>query len=101
MNDTKSKTAWAAYLVGHGPLREPRPTELQLMRMLRYCPLLWAKEEFRGFWPEFYFYVDLNYPRSKTVSTLNCYTQTDNEELVAAQNLMLDAIFNTKSGVVQ
>jgi hypothetical protein len=33
--------------------------------------------------------------------TLNCYTQTDNDELVAAQNLMLDAIFGSEAGVVQ
>jgi hypothetical protein len=29
------------------------------------------------------------------------YTQTDNEELVPAQNMMLDAIFNMNTGVVQ
>ncbi len=39
--------------------------------------------------------------QSNAAFTLNCYTQTDNEELVAAQNLMLDAIFNTGTGVVQ
>jgi hypothetical protein len=33
--------------------------------------------------------------------TLNEYTQTDNDELLSAQNLMLDAIFNTKVAVVQ
>jgi len=32
--------------------------------------------------------------QSNVAFTLNRYTQTDNEELVAAQNLMLDAIFN-------
>jgi hypothetical protein len=65
MSETASKTAWAAYLVGHGPLREPRPIELQMMRILRYQSLLGSKEEFRGFWREFFIYVDLNYPRSK------------------------------------
>jgi hypothetical protein len=25
MREIKSRTAWAAYLVGHGPLREPNP----------------------------------------------------------------------------
>jgi len=33
--------------------------------------------------------------------TLNCYTQTDNDELVAAQNLMRDAIFDPETGVIQ
>jgi integrase len=39
--------------------------------------------------------------QSNAAFTLNKYTQTDNEELVAAQNMMLDAIFNTKTAVVQ
>jgi integrase len=39
--------------------------------------------------------------QSNAAFTLNCYTQTDNDELVAAQNMMLDAIFNTATGVVQ
>lgn len=39
--------------------------------------------------------------QSNVAFTLNCYTQTDNEELVAAQNMMLDAIFNTATRVVQ
>lgn len=39
--------------------------------------------------------------QSNAAFTLNCYTQTDNDELVAAQNMMLDAIFNTTTGVVQ
>lgn len=39
--------------------------------------------------------------QSNAAFTLNRYTQTDNDELVAAQNMMLDAIFNTKAGVVQ
>jgi integrase len=39
--------------------------------------------------------------QSNVAFTLNCYTQTDNDELVAAQNLMLDAIFNTKTGAIQ
>jgi integrase len=39
--------------------------------------------------------------QSNAAFTLNCYTQTDNDELLAAQNLMLDAIFNTRNGVVQ
>jgi hypothetical protein len=65
MSEIGSKTAWAAYLVGHGPLREPRPIELQLMRILRYQTLLGSRDEFRGFWRESSIYVDLNYPRSK------------------------------------
>ena len=65
MSETISKTAWAAYLVGHGPLREPRPIELQLMRIFRYQSLLGLKDEFRAFNGEYYFYIDLNYPRSK------------------------------------
>ncbi len=65
MSETGSKTVWAAYLVGHGPLRKPRPIELQLMRILRYQSLLGSRDEFRGFWRESYTYVDLNYPRSK------------------------------------
>jgi hypothetical protein len=65
MSETISKTAWAAYLVGHGPLREPRPIELQQMRILRYRSLLGFKEEFRALNREYYFYIDLNYPRSK------------------------------------
>jgi integrase len=39
--------------------------------------------------------------QSNAAFTLNCYTQTDNDELVAAQNMMLDAIFDTTTGVVQ
>jgi hypothetical protein len=65
MSETGSKTAWAAYLVGHGPLRKPRPIELQLMRILRYQSLLGSRDEFQGFWRESSIYVDLNYPRSK------------------------------------
>jgi integrase len=39
--------------------------------------------------------------QSNVAFTLNCYTQTDNDELVAAQNLMLDAIFGSAAGLVQ
>jgi hypothetical protein len=39
--------------------------------------------------------------QSNVAFTLNQYTQTDNEELVAAQNMMLDEIFNPETGVVQ
>ena len=39
--------------------------------------------------------------QSNVAFTLNQYTQTDNDELLAAQNLMLDAIFDTETGVVQ
>lgn len=39
--------------------------------------------------------------QSSVEFTLNQYTQTDNEELLAAQNLMLDAIFNAPPQVVQ
>jgi integrase len=39
--------------------------------------------------------------QSNAVFTMNRYTQTDNDELLAAQNMMLDAIFSTNAGVVQ
>lgn len=39
--------------------------------------------------------------QSDVVFTLNKYTQTDNEEFLAAQNLMLDAIFKTVPQAVQ
>ncbi len=39
--------------------------------------------------------------QSNAAFTLNRYTQTDNDELVAAQNLMLDAIFGPEAGAVQ
>lgn len=39
--------------------------------------------------------------QSNAAFTLNRYTQTDNEELVAAQNLMLDAIFSAGNSTVQ
>jgi integrase len=39
--------------------------------------------------------------QSNAAFTLNRYTQTDSDELLAAQNLMLDAIFETEAGVVQ
>lgn len=39
--------------------------------------------------------------QSNVAFTLNQYTQTDNDELVAAQNLMLDAIFASEAEVVQ
>ena len=39
--------------------------------------------------------------QSNAAFTLNRYTQTDNEELVAAQNMVLDAIFSTTTGAVQ
>jgi hypothetical protein len=32
---------------------------------------------------------------------MNRYTQTDNDELLAAQNMMLDAIFEAETGAVQ
>jgi len=65
MSELASKTAWAIYLVGHGPLREPRPIELQRMRIERYLSLLGSKDEFRHIWGDCYTYIDLNYPRSK------------------------------------
>ena len=39
--------------------------------------------------------------QSNVAFTLEKYTQTDNDELLAAQNLMLDAIFNTEPRAVQ
>jgi integrase len=39
--------------------------------------------------------------QSSVEFTLNKYTQTDNHELLAAQNLMLDAIFKTEPRAVQ
>ena len=39
--------------------------------------------------------------QSNAAFTLNKYTQTDNDELLAAQNLMLDAIFNAETKAVQ
>jgi integrase len=39
--------------------------------------------------------------QSNVAFTLDKYTQTDNDELLAAQNLMLDAIFKTESQAVQ
>ena len=39
--------------------------------------------------------------QSSVEFTLNQYTQTDNDELLAAQNLMLDAIFNAPPQAVQ
>jgi integrase len=39
--------------------------------------------------------------QSNVAFTLNKYTQTDNDELLAAQNLMLDAIFSTEPRAVQ
>ena len=35
------------------------------------------------------------------MGTLDKYMQTDNDELLAAQNLMLDAIFKTQPRAVQ
>jgi integrase len=40
-------------------------------------------------------------PQSNVAFTLNKYTQTDNDELLAAQNLMLDAIFKPEPRAVQ
>jgi hypothetical protein len=39
--------------------------------------------------------------QSSAAFTLDKYTQTDNDELLAAQNLMLDAIFNDPPEAVQ
>ena len=39
--------------------------------------------------------------QSNAAFTLNRYTQTDNDELVAAQMMMLDAVFSTETGVLQ
>jgi integrase len=39
--------------------------------------------------------------QSNVAFTLNKYTQTDNDELLAAQNLMLDAIFKPEARAVQ
>jgi hypothetical protein len=38
--------------------------------------------------------------QSDVAFTLDKYTQTDNDELLAAQNLMLDVIFNTETRAV-
>jgi hypothetical protein len=38
--------------------------------------------------------------QSKASFTLDRYTQTDMDELVAAQELMLDAIFQNQTGAV-
>lgn len=39
--------------------------------------------------------------QSNAAFTLNRYTQTDKDELLAAQNMMLDAIFGSEAGVAQ
>jgi hypothetical protein len=39
--------------------------------------------------------------QSNLAFTRNCHTHTDNDELVAAQNLMLDAILGSEAEVVQ
>lgn len=39
--------------------------------------------------------------QSNVAFTLDPYTQTDNEELISAQNLMLDAIFQPGNRAVQ
>ncbi|HEY3627440.1 MAG TPA: hypothetical protein VGL00_14200 [Terracidiphilus sp.] len=39
--------------------------------------------------------------QSNVAFTLDKYTQTDNDELLAAQNLMLDAILSTEAQAVQ
>jgi hypothetical protein len=52
----------AIYLVGHGPLKEPRPIELQHQRVLRYMTLV--RESNNWDWQDVSMFVDLNYPRS-------------------------------------
>ena len=52
----------AAYMVGHGPYREPRPLELQWMRIRRYHDLLANVD--RVFQCPLEPYMDLNYPRT-------------------------------------
>jgi len=44
---------------------------------------------------------NLQKSQSNVAFTLDKYTQTDNDELLAAQNLMLDAIFKTEPQAVQ
>ena len=39
--------------------------------------------------------------QSNAAFTLNRYTQTDSDELLAAQNLMLDAIFEPETEILQ
>ncbi len=39
--------------------------------------------------------------QSNVAFTLNHYTQTDNDELVEARNMMLDTIFGTEIGAIQ
>ncbi len=60
VSDTAS-TATAIYLVGHGPLREPRLIELQYNRIIRYWGAL---GEEAGSAPDVF--TDLNYPRSSS-----------------------------------
>jgi len=57
----RQATGAAVYLIGHGPLREPRLIELQHMRVRRYLHFL-AEHEHRNFRIVSTF-VDINHPR--------------------------------------
>lgn len=62
MQNKKSPTA-AIYLVGHGPLREPRPLELQRFRIQRYIDLLLEQAGQELTISTDAVFVDINYPR--------------------------------------
>jgi hypothetical protein len=79
MNIDHEVFAVAFYLVGHGPYREPRLVELQLMRINRYRDLVRSSVESGFCKPEIF--VDLNFPRSSYPSK---------EDFPALQRLLED-----------
>jgi hypothetical protein len=64
MNTPSQEVGVAAYLLGHGPYRSPRPIDLQWMRIHRYRHLLGSK--YGDAWSLMHDYIDINYPRANT-----------------------------------
>lgn len=82
--------AAVAYLVGHGTCREPRPIELQWMRILRYQGLLMAKGTYLEFTaPPF---IDLNYPRGNPLHDKDIYSSL-RQLLEAIENKVFSHVF--------
>ncbi|ADO71712.1 hypothetical protein [Stigmatella aurantiaca] len=81
--DTKEAgSASAIYLIGHGPLREPRLVEMQLFRIQRYIRLLPMKERRDIPLPADEVFVDINYPRKTVIEARDGFPAL--KQLVAA-----------------
>ena len=79
----------AAYLVGHGPYREPRLLDLQYFRIRRYASAL--EELLESHIDIVGIYADINYPRREGSLDLNDFPQL---------KLLLKAFANSEFEIV-